>query len=550
MAADEQTQAHALASKLAQLLAETQITAAPHLAKIDHEEKWRQTEDWLERLETHAKGQVTPILAHILEHSNPPEFLAHLFTEAMDPPEQFSAIIEQIFVYGFVANIVGTSIQPFLQGVSNELSTAAVAAGISRPVDPATIATAVARGLALGEKPTTSVPQWAYDEAAKSGVDPGEVDLQASIVGTPPAPQELFELLRRGLIGEDDVRRGLKEGDTRDDWVALLAKLAHGWLTPLDFVRAAVQGQMPYADAATWAAKTGLDTTTPLPIDAAAVGGSDDMFGLAWAIAGRPPGPQELAAMTLRGINPKDGTGAGATSFQQGIAESDVKTKWTDALYQLAQYLPAPGEIGTLLEHGGITKEQAVGLWEKRGVPTELAAAYAYVTEQQHITQDKLLAKGTILTAYYDQIIDHDEATGLLDDLGYRDGTSRTMLAVQDFRRVMVARNSVVSRVSSLYGEHKLSAVHAKDALVTVGIDPAQADKILDTWQALRVQPIRLPTAREIGNAVKHGTIDQATGLQELAALGYQDRDAAIVLSSYSGVKITPLPGPGTTVTG
>lgn len=550
MAEHDPDQAHALASKLAQLLAETQITAAPHLSKIDHEERWRQTEAWLERLETHAKGQVTPILKHILEHSDPPEFLMHLFEEAMDPPEQFSAIVEQIFVYGFVANIVGTSIQPFLQGVSNELSTAAVATGITRPVDPAVIATAVARGLDLGAQPTTPVADWAYTEAAKSGIGKDEVDLQASIVGTPPAPQELFELLRRDIIKPERLKQGLREGDTRDDWIDQLTQLAHGWLTPLDFVRAAVQGQMTYGDAQEWATKTGLDTSTGLPIDASQVGGSDDMFGLAWAIAGRPPGPVELANMTLRGIIPKEGRGAGALSFQQGIAESDVKTKWTDALYQLAQYLPSPNEIATLLERGGITKDQAVTLWQQRGVPPEIAQAYAYITEQQHVTQDKLLAKGTILTAYYDQIVNHDEATGLLGDLGYHGQVAATMLSVQDFRRVMTARNAVVRRVSSLYGDYKLSAADAKQALVTVGIDAGQADEILTNWEALRVTPIRLPTVREIGLAVKEGTLTQQEALDELGELGYQPRDAAIALSAYATVKIAPLPAKGTTVTG
>lgn len=550
MTEPENEQVHQLAGKLAQLLAETQITAAPHLSKVDHEEKWRQTEAWLERLEQHTAGQVGPFLQKVLDNSDMPEELRPLLEEAISPPEQFSAIIEQIFVYGIVSQVLGTSIQPFLQGVSNDLFTAAVSAGITRPVDPAVIATAVARGLELGQPPTTTVPDWAHSEAAKSGISSEEMDLQASIVGTPPAPQELFELLRRGIINEARLEQGMKEGDTRDDWITDLAQLAHGWLTPLDFVRAAVQAQMSYADAAAWAGKTGLDTTTALPITASEVGGSDDMFGLAWAIAGRPPGPQELAAMTLRGIIPKDGVGAGATTFQQGIAESDVKTKWTDALYRLAQYLPPPNEISTLLERGGITKDQAAALWAERGVPAELTQAYSYITEQQHVTQDKLLAKGTILTAYYDQIIESEEATDLLGDLGYTDTVASTMLAVQDFRRVMTARNAVVRRISTLYGEDKLDPTDAKNALIQVGIDSSQADSILTNWEALRVVPIRLPTSSEIGAAVKYGTIDQATALKELAALGYQPRDAAIVLSAHAETAVTPLPAPGTTVTG
>lgn len=254
--------------------------------------------------------------------------------------------------------------------------------------------------------------------------------------------------------------------------------------------------------------------------------------------------------MTRKGIIKQTGTGAAATTFEQGIAESDVKTKWTDALFANSAYLPPPEAINTLLEHGGITKAQAVEYWNQRGVPDELAQAYAYTTEQQHVTQEKLLAKGVISTAYFDQILNHEEAISYLALLGYTGQIAETMLAVQDFRRSMTALNGVVRRISTLYAANKLSATDSKAALVQVGISPDQADSILNTWEALRERPIHLPTASEIGAAVKYGTIDQAQALAELQALGYQPRDAQIVLSAHAETAVTPLAGPGTSVTG
>ena len=543
-------QAHQTASKLAQLLGEVIVHHAPHTAEIDAATRQRYLHEFLEGLEDHTSKQVGPFLATLLERTDIPDMFRPLLEEAINPPAQFSAVITQLFLYGIVSQLLSTSVQPFLQGVSNDLWAKAVADGISVPVPPAVIATAAARGLNKGDKPTVNMPAWAYSEAAKAGVSKEDIDLQASIVGTPPAPQELFELLRRGIIKDDDVKRGLREGDTRDDWIDQLSQLAHGWLTPLDFVRAAVQAQMPYGDAHDWATKTGLDTATPLPITASQVGGSDDMFGLAWAIAGRPPGPVELADMTLRGIIDREGTGAGVTTFQQGIAESDVKTKWTDALWKLAQYVPPPSEIGTLLERGAITHNQAVTLWEHRGVPSGLAKGYAYVAEQQHIGQDKLLAKGEILAAYFDQIIDHKTAVGYLDLLGYRDGVANEILAIQDFKREIKAINGVVSRISGQYAAYKLTNVDAKRALTTVGVSDEQATRILREWDAVRQAPIRLPSTREIGLAVKAGTIDVNEGMLELEKLGYQARDAAIVLSAHTGKPVTPLPPAGTTVTG
>lgn len=546
----EVPQAHANASKLAQLLAQVIVEHAPHTARLAEQAKYEHLELFLEDLERHTSKGITPFLTSLVEHATiPPEFMG-LITEAIETPAQFSAIVTQLFLYGVVSQLLSASVQPFLQGITNDLWTKAVKDGISVPVSPAVIATAAARGLNLGDRPTVNMPAWAYAQAAMSGVSAEDIDLQASIVGTPPAPQELFELERRGDIGHDDVIRGLKEGDTRDDWVDVLSKLAHGWLTPTDFIRAAVQSQMTYEDAKLWAEKTGLDTSTALPIDASKVGGSDDMFGLGWSIAGRPPGPVELANMTLRGIIPKDGRGAGELSFQQGIAESDVKTKWTEALWQLAQYVPPPSEIGSLLERGAVTTAQAIELWRKRGVPEEIAKGYAYIANQQHIGQDKLLAKGEVLTAYFDHIMDRPTALKYLGLLGFRDGVAEEILDIQDFKREIQAINRVVSRILTTYGNYKLSATHAKGALVGAGLEPGQADQLLSTYERLREAPIRVPSPREISLAAKAGTITEDEALQELANLGYQPRDAAIMLSAHLGRPVTPLPPAGTTVTG
>lgn len=537
---------HRVAGKLAQLLSEVLISHAPHTAKVNADQTTASVNDWLEGLEAHTQGFVAPFLQHILDNSNPPEPVRALLAEAIEPQAQFSATIEQVFLWGIIGSITGRAVDPFLQGISNELGTAAVAAGIHRPVDLGTIATAAARGLNLGDKPTVTVPDWAYEQAAMLGIDSSEVDLAASIVGLPPALQELFELYRRGLIDTDDVKRGLREGDFRDDWIDNVIGLIHAWLTPGDFVRAAVQAQLPYDVAREWAGKTGLDTATDVPINPGNGQATPDMFGLAFSIAGRPPGPQELGRMALRGIIPWEGTGADALTFQQGVAESDVKTKWTDSLKQLETYVPPPRTVGTLYQHGAITADQAIAYWKAGGVPDALAQGYLFQAQQEHIGQEKLLAKGEITTAYYDGIITQDQAELYLGLLGYHGEIAAQILEIQDFRRQLQAVNKVVSKVGTLYTEFKISATHALASLTAVGIPDAQQTMLLGTWEQLRIAPIRVPTVAEIGLALKAGTITVDQGLADLANLGYQPQDAAVVLSAHSGVLVAPLPAPGT----
>ena len=543
-------QPHATASKLAQLLGEVLVHHAPHTAQIDAETRRRFLEDFLEGLEGHTQGQVTPILQKVLDSTDMPAEFKGLLQEAISPPAQFSAFLEQIFLYGIVSSIIGAAVSPFLVGVTNDTSAAALAEGIAKPVDPSVIATAAGRGLNLGDSPTVTVPAWAYTEAAKSGISADDINLQASLIGLPPALQELFELQRRGIITADQVKTGLQEGDFRDDWIDYAVQLAHGWLTPLDFVRAAVQSQMSYSDARAWAEKTGLDVSTALPIDTGNGPTTPDMFGLAFASAGRPPGPEELARAANRGDIPWDGAGADVLSFEQGIAESDVKTKWTPLLEKLAVYVPPPDAVGTLLERGAITPDQAVTYWQAGGVPDELAQGYAYIAQQEHIGQDKLLARGQVITGYIDGIFSQAQATTLLGDLGYHGDVAADILAIAGFRRQIQAINGVIRRVSSLYAGFKLTATKAKAAMMTVGLTGDEADELLSTWEALREQPVRLPSVAEIGGAVKYGTITQEQALDELVLLGYEPRDAAIVLSAHAEAKVSPLPDAGDTITG
>ena len=407
------------------------------------------------------------------------------------------------------------------------------------PLAPADLANIVVQGY--------MVLSQGADQAAYSGINYDRFKLMVDAVGMPPSPQDLFEMYRRGLIPEGEsayqfpsIYAGLAQGHTKDEWIPLFQQLVHTWLTPLDFVRAAVQGQMTQSDAETWAGKTGLDTTTALP-------GGKTMFSLAFDIAGRPPGPEEAGRMANRGIIPWTGTGAAATTFQQVIAESDVKTKYTAALRALQAYVPPPRMIGGLLEKGGITEAQAKKYWEMGGVPAELTDAYVYEATQEATIKEKDLAKGEVLSAYFDRIVDKPTATELLHLLGYSGQVATYMLDVSDFRRELKALNAEVNRIGGYYMHHKITEVEAQSSLETLGVPTDQVAGLLSIWSVERVVPVRIPTTGQISKAVQYGTLSTGEALAKLELLGYTAYDAAIVLSAESEQQIKPLPAQTTT---
>lgn len=537
---EEETPVHpavTVADKVGQKVAHHVARAAAEGAKIETERRAAAMAQMAESLRDDLKPAMAEAFGAMVAALPDDDPLKEFFGLFMSPESVINdAAINIIGFAGMCLAAISQTGQVFFQPLLNELW----ASRPRRPLSPADLAIGAVRGIVPGGPAITHYPGDINDEANYSGVSNEDMQFLVDITGMPPSPQDLFEMYRRGIITMDQIATGLKEGDTRDEWIADFQKLSHSWLTPLDFVRAAVQDQMTQSDAETWAGKTGLDTTTALP-------GGKTMFSLAFDIAGRPPGPEEAGRMANRGIIPWTGTGASSVSFAQVIAESDVKTKYTAALQALQAYVPPPRMIGGLLEKGGITEAQAKKYWEMGGVPAELTDAYVYEATQQATIQEKNLAKGEVLSAYFDRIVDKPTATELLHLLGYSGQVATYMLDVSDFRRELKALNAEVNRIGGYYMHHKITETEAQSSLETLGVPTDQVAGLLSIWSVERVVPVRIPTTGQISKAVQYGTLSTGEALAKLELLGYTAYDAAIVLSAESEQQIKPLPAQTTT---
>ena len=532
---DEETPVHpavTVADKVGQKVAHHIAQAAAKGAQAETERRAAAMAAVAESLRNDLKPAMHAAFGPVVAALPDDDPLKQFFDLFMSPESVLNdAFINILGFAGMCLAAVSQTGQVFFQPLLNELW----ASRPRRPLSPADLATGAVRGIVPGGPAITHYPTEINTEANYSGVSDEDMQFLTDITGMPPSPQDLFEMYRRGIITMDDIATGLKEGDTRDEWIASFQKLAYTWLTPLDFVRAAVQDQLTYAEAEDWAHKTGLDTTTD-------VGGGQSMFDLAFHIAGRPPGPEEAGRMANRGIIDWTGTGASSVSFQQVVAESDVKTKYTAALRALQAYVPPPRMIGGLLEKGGITEDQARTYWKMGGVPAELVDAYVYEATQQATVLEKNLAKGETLSAYFDRIIDRTTATELLHLLGYSGQVATYMLDVSDFRRELKALNAEVNRIGGYYMHYKITEVEAENRLGALGVPTDQIAGLLEIWSVDRVAPVRIPTVGQISKAVQYGTLSVGEALEKLETLGYTPYDAAIVLSGESEQQIKPLP--------
>lgn len=526
---------HGLGTKLSQLLADTLISMHPHVSRLAETEKEIFRAKFLDGLEEHTAQLVNPLLNAVTDSSTLPDELRGLVAELGAPTEQFTGIISQFFVFGVMFTLAQAMLAPFVQQLNNDVWSAHP----DRPISPPDVATAVVRGIGLGDTAGETVPQWAYDEAAKSGFDRLTFGTMVGVTGMAPALQLLFEMIRRGIIEEGDVASGgttlvggIKQSDVKDEWIPFVSKLRYIQPSPIDMVRAAVQDQWDeqvgsgttYDEAKKWAETLGLEPGNYL-------GGNPDWFNLLYNTAGRPPGPVEMMHAANRGLTDWDSRGSASVSFSQAISESDIKDKYIPLLKKLAVYYPAAGETRQLLLHGGIDEATALQLWADDGVPPLIANAMLHLAQIEQVTQDKALARGDILTLVQEQAIDDTQALALLQQIGYSGDNALHLLEMTHFRYELDALRSVVRRVASLYTSRKISTTQAQQALQGFGMPQAQIDSLLKTFDNQRAAEALTPTAAQVASALFYKVIDQAGAQGLLEALGYSPWGAWLVLS-------------------
>lgn len=416
----------------------------------------------------------------------------------------------QIALYAIVQSMVSEALEPFLSSMRQ----VALQALPVTPLSPAELADMVNRGI---KDQATAQP-----EAQLSGINSDRFASLVQASGESPGLDVLARAYRLGIIPFDSgdpskpgFLQGVQQSRVRNLWTNTVAQVARAYPTPDLLVQAWLRGQVDEATArATYAL----------------LGGVPEFFDTQFNVAGRPPSPLEAAEMVHRGLIPPSGFGASVLSYDQAVRESDLKDKWGPALFQLAEYIPPPRTVVALVRAGTLDDATALQVLQKDGLSAELAASYVAEAHSTKTAADKQLAKNDVLTLYQEQVLSVQQATPLLQALGFTVEDATFLLEMVDFRRELAAVNAAVSKFANLYINHKITYNQAVVALDNLGIVATQRDLLLRTWTFQREANVRTLTADEIRKAVQGGIITPDTALTRLQDLGFNTADALIYL--------------------
>lgn len=432
---------------------------------------------------------------------------------------------EQMFIWQVVGSIVSALMDPAI----SELTQVMRAQTTLEPLSPSELAALAARNY-------LSVDD-AVSNGAKHGIDTGNMHHLIEIAGAVPPAEVLIEAVRRGLIGASDAGNGplslhdaLVRGGLKSEWAAIYQNLIVQNPTWNDALDALLEGQISKAESLKWFKLAG---------------GNPEAFDWLYDSRGTAPTPDMAGTMANRGIIDWDGTGPDKVTFQQAFLEGPWRNKWEPAMRRLMEYHPPPRTVTALLRSGAITQAEALTLFKQQGLSPELAAAY--VKDAQHTTaaSAKELTKSDIESLYQSHVITLADATKMLADLGYSDSHAKVLLSGVDLRRTISATNSAITRVRSQYTGHKITRTVAQSALTDLGLDAAQSNELLATWDIESGIVIKELTPAQIGSALHLEIVTQDEAIAELTAIGYTPWDAWVLLSVHEKVKLPNEPPRG-----
>lgn len=330
--------------------------------------------------------------------------------------------------------------------------------------------------------------------AEQNGLLPDQWPAYYANQGNPPAPEQLLELWRRGYIDEAQVRLGLREGRTRNEWIPQVEQLRYEPISSADAVDAWLRGHIGVERAKDTMSENGL-----LPRDQ----------DIALANAGNPLGLEELLEAFRRGFIDRD-------RFITGFRESRYRNEWADTALRLRYRPMSTADAVEAAVQGHLTIEAARDLADQNGLlAADFDALYQTAGSPLSRTEaEELYNRGEISQAEVEQAlresrlkdkyiesavklhvrlpearqvatmvefgaIGHAEALDLILKLGYPHAIAAAFVAEAEARATGGHRQLATTQVTGLYEQHLIGRADAERLLEQLHYTPASAGMLL-----------------------------------------------------------------------
>jgi Ni,Fe-hydrogenase III small subunit len=244
------------------------------------------------------------------------------------------------------------------------------------------------------------------------------------------------------------------------------------------------------------------------------------------ALAGSPPGPQELLQAYRRGI-------ISESELRRGIRQSRVRNEWVDTVVALRYQPPGAATAIEAAVQNHLPDDQARRKAEEAGLAPEnyqwlyeLAGNPPGPEHMIDLMHRGAMTRAQVVAGYEERMLTRPDAISHLIGLGYDAEEGAFILDLADHAREVKFTNAAVGRFHTLYVRRRIDKVAVSSALDTLGIPAGQRDDLLTLWDLERTADTPDLTTAQWQGLFRRNVIDEDRFTAEMLKKGWSDEEA------------------------
>jgi hypothetical protein len=345
----------------------------------------------------------------------------------------------------------------------------------NRILDAGTLASLVAQGGVVLGDPDGSTDGSAYDAARRQGFGSDKLDRLVWLALRAPPHSEAQDLRRRDKINHEQLLHSFAKDQIEPQYWDALADLVDDRLSPQNVAVAIVRGLMDNPGILPVGPPSAEGKIPKFPVsgidpvaESQASGVNKDRLAVLAGIFGRPPGPQEAASATFRGIIEK-------VDYLRAIGEGDVRNEWAEAIFEAARQILTSGEYAEAQLRGFLTPDERRAQTARHGM-SDADSDLLYNLSGRSIAEHQITtgeARGGVFEGPIDTI-----------PKAYLQALQRGNLRPEYFNLAYANRYSYPSAfvLRSLATSGEITQDEAHQTLLEIGWPPALAAKVSASW--------------------------------------------------------------------
>jgi hypothetical protein len=355
------------------------------------------------------------------------------------------------------------------EGILPDISAGTIPPGGATPPD-------TPDGQPRSHVPLTQIDLSPTSEAAGSGIDLKRLKVLANLVGLPPGPETLLTMWNRGLIDEESVDAGIREGHMKTKWTGAFKRMRWAVLAAQEYANAHLREWITEEEM--WAG-------------GALTGHTKEQMRLLYLNRGRPAAPGQMWTAWARKVIGPRGVPTDYTDHEQAIRRSNIRPEYAEMLWGIRFTYPPYFQVNRLVQAGAIDAATGADWMHKNRAAPEVVDAFVKFWQSgdggganAYIGKAQTQLWNATHTAYVSGEIDDGTAQGRLGALDIPADDQQAILVLWSLERQEPRRPLSADQLKKAYLKDLIDRGAVLVGLAQAGYGPGDADLLVRTWEA------------------------------------------------------------------